>query len=807
MLRNYLKIALRSLTKNKAFTLTNTLGVAIGMAGCLLILQYVRYEWSYDQFHSNAERIYRIQYNTYQNGQLTVACAAAVPAVGPAMKENFPEVQEYARFFPISGIMTYVGPDGMPVTFRENKMQIATPSALTMFSFALIEGDPQTALDGTGKVVISESAAKRYFGEEEAMGKTLTWQQGDALIVTGIMKDVPDHSHIKFDFIISYQTLNDGTNNESETSWGWYDFNTYVLLDKKTDPKAFQTKWDQWLKQNRGEEWEKYNFREEFLLQPLTDIHLYSNLLQESEPEEQGNGEAVYFLLIIAGFILVIAWINYINLSTARAIQRANEVGVRKAVGALRRQLVGQFMIESALVNLIAALLAILLVNQTLPYLGALTGRSLDLRLLMQAEFWLTLAALFIIGSLLSGFYPALMLSSYRPITVLRGKLYTSARGIRLRKALVIFQFGTSVALIAGTLIVYRQINFMMRQNLGVNIEQTLVLRGPGVVDSLYEENLNTFKTELLRNTSISSITASTNVPGDEIFWTRGVQRISGGPETSITMYNVGIDYDYVNAFELNLIAGRNFSRAFETDQKAVLLNAAAAKMLEFQNPEEAIHEKVSLGGDTLEVIGVLADYHQMALKYIRAPMAFRLIPAADAFYSLKVKTAGMPETLGMLRKEWATFFPGNPFDYFFLDEFFNRQYKSDQVYGQVFTLFSILAILVACLGLFGLASFTTVQRTKEIGVRKVLGASVSSIVALLSREFLKLVLLSGILAIPVAYWIMERWLTTYPFRIGLSWWFFIIPLVMVILIAMLTVSYQTIKAATASPVKSLRYE
>nr|WKN35012.1 ABC transporter permease [Tunicatimonas sp. TK19036] len=807
MLFNYLKIAFRNLQKNRVFSLINIVGVAIGMAGCLLILHYVRYEFSYDRFHPRANQIYRVTYHTYESGQETVASAAAVPAVGPAMKSNFPEVMEYARFVPFSGIITYHKPDGNSVVFRESKMQIATPSVLTMFNFPLIEGDTATALEGAFKAVLSESAAKRYFGNDDPLGKTLAWQDGESFQVTGVMKDVPANSHIKFDFLVSYETINKLSENQSETSWDWYDFNTYVLLDDQADSQEFQAKWDQWLAKERQEEWEKGNFHQAFVLQPLTDIHLYSHLVQESEPEEQGNGDAVYFLIIIAGFILLIAWINYVNLSTARAMERAGEVGVRKAVGAHKKQLITQFLLEAMLINFLASLISIILVTLALPYLVELTGRRVDIDLISQSSFWLTLLLLFLGGTMLSGFYPAVMLSSFDPVTVLKGKLHTSGRGIRLRKALVVFQFGTSVALIAGTLVVYQQLRFMLRQDLGVNIAQMVVLKGAGATDSTYENSLNTFKTEMLRNASISSVTAATNVPGDEIFWATGVQRLTGGPESSLTFYNVAIDYEYVPSFGLTMVAGRNFSTAFETDRNGALLNEAATRDLLYASPEEALGEQVRVGGDTLTVVGVMANYHQMALKYAQSPMVFRLNPAADNFYAIRVETADMQETLESIRQQWQASFPGNPFDYFFLDEFFNRQYQPDRLFGQVFTLFSGLAIFVACLGLFGLVSFTTVQRTKEIGVRKVLGASVNHIVSLLSQEFIRLIVLGSILAIPLAYWVIHRWLTTYPFRITVSWWFFLLSFVLVLLIAMITVSYQTTKAARANPVKSLRYE
>ncbi len=807
MYRHYFTIARRNLLRNKVYSLVNVGGLAVGIAASLLILHYVRYELSYDRFHAQAERIYRVQYDNYQNGQLTFQSAAAVPAVGPALKDNFPEVIDYVRFFPISGIMTYVDAQGNPVSFREQKLQIATPSALSMFSFPLRAGDAETALDGINKVVLSESAARRYFGKEDPMGKTLRWQDGDELIVTGVMEDVPANSHIQFDFLISYQTLNENTDNASETAWGWYDFNTYVVLDERTDLAAFQAKWNEWLVNERQSEWNQNDYRQEFLLQPLTDIHLYSNLLQESEPEQQGNGNAVYFLLTIALFILLIAWINYVNLSTARATERANEVGVRKAVGAYRNQLIRQFLLEAVLINLLALLLAGLLVVAGAPFVEELTGRLIATPPWAAAWFWQSLLLLLLVSVLLSGLYPALLLSSFKPVTVLRGKIHTTRRGSTFRKGLVIFQFGTSVAMIAGTLIVFRQIDFMLNQDLGVNVDQTLVLRGPGITDSLYRDNLETFKTELLRSSEVEAIAVGSNVPGEEIFWTQGIRRLSGGPESSIPIYNVGIDYDYVPTFALALVAGRNFSRNYGTDAQGALINEATARVLEFDDPEEALNERVQVGGDTLTILGVLGNYHQMSLKNQPAPMVFRLGLNETDFYAIKLRTDHLSETIGTVQAAWQESFPGNPMDYFLLDAFFNRQYQGDERFGRIFSIFAGLAIFIACLGLFGLASFVTVQRTKEIGVRKVLGASVASLISLLSADFLKPVLLAGVLAIPVAYFAMRYWLQSYPFRIDMVWWLFLIPFLLVVGIALLTVSYQTLRAATRNPVRSLRYE
>ncbi|MEM1135233.1 MAG: ABC transporter permease [Bacteroidota bacterium] len=807
MLKNYFLIAFRNLLRVKTFSAINLLGLAAGLACCLLILQYVNYELGYDLFHEKVDRIYRVRYDNWQNGRKTFECAAAVPAVGPALKDNFPEVLEFVRLFPIGGVVSR-DVEGSLISFKEEKMQVANASVFEIFTFPLIEGNEKTALEGAEKVVISQRAAKKYFKDEDPMGKTLKFMGRWDLEITGIMKDVPANSHIKFDFLISFATITNLWGEDTENSWGWYDYNTYVLLAEGTDVNAFQQKWDKWLEEKRGEGWRKSNSKQAFILEPIDEIHLYANLLQESEPDEQGDGDIVYFLSLIAVFILVIAWVNYVNLSTARAVDRANEVGVRKALGAKKAQLVRQFMLESIILNAIASIIALAIVIVCIPYFSELTGRELTLSVLGEAWFWSVFFLLFMIGSILSGIYPALVLSAFQPVVVLKGKLRSSSSGILLRKGLVVFQFAASVLLIAGTVIVYQQIRHMLKQDLGFNIEQTLVLQGPGITDdSTYSETFETFKNELLSEASISKITTSTNVPGDEIYWTRGIKRMQGGPESFTTIYNVGMDYDYVNTYEIDIKAGRNFSRDFTSDNKAVIINESTCKILQYETPKEALNEEVILGGDTMKVVGVLDDYHQMSLKNVHQPMVFRLIPASNSFYSIKLQTAGISASLGRIQEKWNTFFPGNPFEYFFLDTFFNRQYQSEERFGTVFTFFSGLAIFIAGLGLFGLSSFTARQRTKEIGVRKVLGSTVSNIFLLLSSDFMKLVLLANIIAWPLCWFMMEEWLSAFPYRVAISWWIFPAAGLLVLLISVATVSYQTIRAATANPVDALKYE
>ncbi len=807
MIKNYLTIALRSFLKHKSFTFLNVVGLSLGMVASLLILQYVKYERGFDTFHNKASDIYRIQYNQLQNGKLRFECAAAVPAVGPALKNNFPEVKTFTRLFPVSGIASYESPERGVIAFREEKMQITDPAVFEVFDFKLLKGDKATSLQGPNKTVISQRAAKKYFGDEEPMGKTISWDGNRKFEVTGIFENIPDNSHIKFDFMFSYETLNKETQNESETQWGWYDFNTYVLLQPGTDVKALQAKWDDWLFKNRGEDWKKNNSKQEFILQPLLGIHLYANLLQESQPDERGDGDSVYALTIIAFFILIIAWVNYINLATAKSFERANEVGVRKVMGAQKDQLMKQFLSEAFLVNLLAAIISVAAVRVLWPFFAELSGRNIPLDFIMQKDFWILLGALFFVGTILSGFYPAIVLSSFKPVAVLKGKVMHTVQGNFLRKSLVVFQFFASVFLISGSTVVYQQLQFMRNQKLGIDIHQTIVVKGPGVTDSLFQQNMEAFKEETLRIPGVKSMTASTNVPGDEIFWASGIKRLTGGPENSISGYTVGIDHDYVPSFDLSIVAGRNFDLDHTNDKKSVLLNRAMVVALDFKDPKSAIGEKVRQGGDTLEIVGILEDYHQMSLKESVSPLVYRYTPDFASFLAFKVESDNYQQILSSLEGPWKSFFPGNPMDYFFLDQFFNRQYQGDKQFGQIFGIFTLLAIFVACLGLFGLASFMTLQRTKEIGIRKALGSTSSQVILLLSKGFVQLVLIANLIAWPVAWYVANYWLQSFPYHIDISPIVFVFAGLGVVIIAFLSVGLQTMKAARVNPAVTLKNE
>lgn len=819
MLTNYLTIALRNLAKRKGFTLLNIFGLALGMACCLFILQYVRYERSYDRFHANAGSIYRLRLDAYQEGQLAWRSATVYPAFAPTMKRDFPEVQDACRLIDADCIMHNPKTN---VKFAEKKGYYADQSFLNMFSLSLIAGDIRTALSVPDKIIISESMARRYFGRTDALGENLVIKDPDIFqtyVVSGVFKDYPANSHLIIDYLISYPTFSNlvtrtwrDTSNATETSWGWYDFYTYLQLKPGVDPTTFQAKFaaftDKYINVRYKER--KINFRNEIDIIPMPDIHLHSNVNQEAEVN--GNGRAVAILFVVALFILAIAWINYVNLSTSRSLERGREVGVRKVLGAMRGQLIRQFLAESVLLNLAAFALALAAVLLLMPAFSRFAGKDIPLNFLAGPQFWLPACGVLALGSLLAGLYPAFVLSGFRPVAVLKGQLKNAASGALLRRGLIIFQFAASIALIAGTLVVYNQIRFMRNQPLGIDIRQTLVVEGAQtVLDSLYMGSFEPFRNQVLRIPKVKSITASSNVPGNETYWTNGARLLGAGGEAlrTHTLYNLGIDETFLDAYQINMAAGRFFSKASgdDTRHRTVLLNETAVKTFGFSKPEEALNRRLGRGNDTLTIVGVVSDFHQEGLQKAINPVAFMFRPDSRSFYSLKMETTDAQQTLAAIKSAWNEHFPNDPFNYFFLDESFNKQYEADIRFGRVFSLFAVLAILVACLGLLGLAGYQIVQRTKEIGIRKVLGASTAGIIGLLSRDFVLLLLLAFAIATPLAWYFMEQWLSHFAYRINMGWWVFAAAGLTAVTVAFLTVGIQGMRAALANPVRALRSE
>ena len=807
MIKNYFKIAWRNIKRHKAYSAINIFGLAIGIAACLLILQYVSYELSYEDFQVNKDRIYRVQQDRYDNGKLSTQWAAGAFAVGNSLKAAIPEVEDYVKVIGNGRVTADV--NNQPLKIEQ--VYFTNNSFFSIFTYPLIAGDKNNALKEPFKAALSESTAKKIFGTTNVVGKTLELNRNSNYTITAVYKDAPANTQLKPDLLLSYATFykwnTDSAGNGPETAWEWDGCLTYLLLHKGADPAVVEKKFVPVVKKFTDEDMKKYNAGVEYHLQPLTDIHLYSHYMME--PGENGDGKTVYLLLAIAFFIVIIAWVNYINLATARAITRAREVGVRKAVGSKRRQLIAQFLSESAVLNGIALIIAVAIVLIAIPGFNALSGQQLSFSLFEQPDFWISLTGLFLIGVFFSGLYPAFVLSGFKPIDVLKGKPGTSKQGGLLRKSLVVFQFAASLFLLIGTVTVYQQIQYMRKQSLGINVEQTLILPAPIVgIDSTFLQKITAFKQEMQQKSSIQNITVSTSIPGEPVGWNAGGIKLVGQDESKQKQYRViGVDYDYIKTYGLKLIAGRPFDKSFGSDKNSVIFNKKGVEQLGFNNPKDAIGKKIDFWGNQYTIEGVTENFHQQSLREAYEPLILRLIPDVNGSMSIKTSAANSAQTISSAKAEWAKFFPGNTFEYFFLDEHFDEQYKADKRFGQVFGLFTSLAILVACLGLFGLASFTTLQRTKEIGIRKVLGASVGSILNLLYREFALLLLIAFVITVPLAYITTSKWLQNYAFRINVHWAFFVLPFIAIIVIALITVSFQSVKAATANPVKSLRTE
>ena len=805
MFKNYFKTAWRNIKRHKVYSGINILGLAIGIAACLLILQYVSFELSYENFQANRDRIYRVEQDRYDNGKLSTQWAAGAFGVGNAFKDAIPEIEEYVKVIQNNKVITEVQNQPLKI----DNVFFATNSFFNVFTYPLIAGNTSNALKDPFTAAISESTAKKVFGTTNVVGRQIELNRNSNYIIKAVYKDAPVNTQIRPDILLSYATFvkwtTDSSGNGPENAWEWDGCLTYLLLHKGADPKKVESKFPPIVTKFVGDDMKKYNAGVIYHLQPLKDIHLTSHYMME--PGETVDGKTVYLLLGIAFFIVAIAWVNYINLATARAITRAREVGVRKAVGSRRKQLIVQFLSESALLNSVALVIALLIVLLAIPGFNRLSGQQLSFSLFAHNNFWIDLGALFIVGVFFSGLYPAFVLSGFNPVEVLKGKMGGTKQSSLLRKSLVVFQFAASLFLLIGTVTVYKQIKFMRNQSLGVNIDQTLVISPPTVTDSTYLQRITAFKNELSRQTAIKSIAVSTNVPGEAVGWNAGGIKLVTEDDSKQKQYRViGVDYDYMSTYGLKIIAGRAFSKDY-ADDSSVVFTQKAVELLGFNKPEDALNKRIDFWGRKYTIVGVASNFHQQSLHENFDALIFRCMPNVIGPVSIKIKASKATQVINAVKAEWGKFFQGNTFEYFFLDDHFNEQYKEDQRFGQVFELFTSLAILVACMGLFGLASFTTIQRTKEIGVRKVLGASVSTILKLLYREFTFLLIIAFLIATPLAWLMTVNWLQGYAFRIDMHWTFFVIPFLIIVAIAFITVGFQSVKAALASPAKSLRTE
>jgi putative ABC transport system permease protein len=825
MFGNYFKTAFRNLLRNPTYSAINMLGLAVGMAVFLLIAQYVRFERSYEDFAPDRADIYRVSIHSYRNNDLISASAENYPAVGPSMLRDIPQVQSYARLYNMgyknNVVITNENARPDPIAIKQHRFLYADSAFLPMMGYEMIHGNAATALANPFACVISEEMARIYFGDRDPIGYTLHMHDDDfndeLAKVTGVFKEVPANTHLKFDVLFSYKTLYTRRTNSIaryDQNWTRVDMYTFVRLRPGTDPATVKTQLPALVTRYKPQLAANHE-KEDLQLQPLTSIHLYSDLAEE--PEANGNGTIVLFLGLIGIFVFVIAWINFINLATARAIGRAKEVGIYKVVGATRIHLITRFLAEAAMVNIISLALAVGIVAATLTPFNTISGLSLDFSYLEQPWLIGLLAGLWIAGTLLSGFYPAWVLSSFKPVSVLKGKFKSSSGGALLRKGLVVGQFVASVALIAGTFIVYRQLNYMMRQDLGMNISQVMILDRPGIAPSddtdtkSFRAGIDLFRDELKKDPAIEAVSLPSTIPGMLREYKTTVKRLDAAAQDSVVVRFNSMDDDFLNVFKTKLIAGRMFSRSFIKDpDTSVILTLSATRLLGYKKPEDAVGKTLVINewnGFKPVVVGVVNDYHQVSFKKPLEPMLYTCDWYEGEYYSIRMNANHLPQTIEHVQQAWNSAFPGNPFEYYFLDDYFNRQYANDRKFGQLFTTFASLAILISCLGLWGLSSYTASQRIKEIGIRKVLGASVGNITAMLSFDFLRLVLFSILIATPLTWLIMYGWLQSYAYRSPIQWWIFAVAGLIALFIALLTVSFQAIKAALTNPVKSLRAE
>ncbi|WP_422356727.1 ABC transporter permease [Roseivirga pacifica] len=802
MIKNNIKIGMRSILRNKVFSILNVTGLSVGLASCLLILIYVKHELSYDTYNANYESTYRVLHYFGEEGadlknEVFPRAEHQVwgnAPIAPALKEFYPEIESIFRFTSsFNWLIEYEGK-----RFQEKDVVFADSTFYKIFSWDWLAGNPETALVRPATIILSEKLAKKYFGNKNPIGESLLMDGDDLFEVTGVYH-IPDNSHFSADAFVSMSTFK-GFRPQIFDSWGYVDFYTYFTLNNQANIETLSAKIPDFLTTYHESEY-GYTFQ----FEPLKDAYLNSEAGRQPGPI--GSKSNIYLFVSVAVFILLIACINFVNISTARSIDRAKEVAVRKTLGSRRSPLISQFLIESVLITFFAAIVAVLMVSLGHGYLELFIGKQLSVDWLFSPVSLLIGLLLVLLLGVLAGLYPAFILSNYRPLQVLRGSFKNSSKGIWLRKSLVVLQFALSIMLLAGTAIVYQQLNYIRDYDKGFESEQILVIDYGG--DYKVKRNIDFIKAELLKHSAVESVSVSRATPGD-FFPNAGTTIETPNGEMlakSPAIYE--IDEDFIPTYDMQMVAGRNFSKSFPTDTtKALLVNEATAKLYGYSNPEDIVGKNFSQWGREGKVIGVVEDFNYVSLHSEVEPLALRYsIWWSTEKFSVKLKSTDLGSTLGGLEAIWKEAVPSYPFNTYFNDMSFNNQYEADERFGIIFYSFSILAVFVACLGLFGLTIYTTNQRAKEIGIRKVLGASVQRIVTILSFDFIKLYGIALLLAIPVAYWIMSTWLASFAYQTSIGWQVFGFAASITLAVSLLTMSFKTIGAAMSNPTRILKDE
>ncbi len=815
MLKNYIKIAFRNLRKQRVYAAINITGLAVGLATCIIILLYVSQELSFDKHHEKANRIFRVAIDfKFEDNSFEIA---TVPTqMGPTLERDFPEVEKAVRFRDRGSYL--VRPAESNNNRREEDIIYVDAGVFDMFTLPMIQGNPETALKDPNTVVITASAAERHFGSRNVVGETLILGDEDTYTVTGIIEDMPVTSHFHFDFLLSME----GLEGASEQNWLSFNFHTYLLLREGTDPEVFEEKFKSFKKtytekQLRDfigldfDQFETAGNKLEYYLQPLTNIHLYSDLEQELE----ANSSILYVYIFsgLALFILLLACINFMNLATARSSTRAKEVGIRKTLGSLRKQLTVQFLAESLLLSFIAFFVALLLVEMTLPVFSNIAGRTISSNFLTEPFLLGTIFGIVVVTGLLAGSYPALMLSSMKPVNVLKGAFTERKSQILFRKSLIVFQFSLSIIIIVGLLVINKQLDFIQSKDLGFEKDQVLILNDAWVLGDT--DRLLTFRDEMLNHTVFEDGTITGYFPvegyviSNTVFWPEG-REPSGG--STVTMENWIADEHYIPTLRMEIIEGRNFSKELDSQNNSVILNESAVRRLGFNDPVgKVIHTLRDDSSDpdtyrSFTVVGVVRDFHFQSLRQNITPVGL-FYGGNKSNIAFKVSVGNASQALGLLKSAWSNYAPMQPFSYEFMNQQFNRMYRAENRIQDLMMWFSLLAALIACLGLFGLSAYSAERRRQEIGIRKVLGASIRSILSLMSKTFIQLVLISFVIAVPIAWYTINQWLQNFAYRVEIGIEIFLIAGVAALLIAIVTVSWQSIRAALMNPVNSLRSE
>ncbi len=797
MLKDYFKIANRQLTKNKAFTLINIIGMSLGLAIAMLILLYVRFELSYENHNPLADRIVRISMDYYNGETVIDQDAEMYSPAGPRINSEFSEVENFTRASPFSELTVRVGDE----FFRETKVFAVDPTLFELFNYSLLYGNPNDIFTTPFEIVLTESQALKYFNRKDVVGETL-WISlfNQDCKITGVVAESPPNTHFKFDVLLSFASVKD---DEVKRGWNNNETYTYLLLSDNVRYSQFQSSLNSF---NDRLHKEKIILNERIVAQPIKDIHLYSN--KSYEMEQNGDATSVFLLLGVAILVVVIAIVNYINLSTSKSLDRAKEVGIRKVVGSSLGQLRAQFFTESFLINFLAGALALVLMLLALPLFRNISGLPNEFHFWDSSFFWYFLLIVIFLSTILSGIFPAFILSAFQPISVLKGKFSKSGTGVMLRKGLVIFQFTITLFLLIQTFTAEQQLTFMREKKLGLNIDHTIVIRLPS--DQKSRDNSKSFKDQLLKHTQFQSASFSSSVPGQPSS-TMGstnaeVNLVGVGEKQSFNFYLYWIDADFIPTMQMKLKAGENFNAESLSEDK-ILVNEESIKLWGISEAESAIGRKIDLWGEQRTIIGVIEDFHQGSPKSPFIPMLFLNGPWSNRLTSVRTESSNVKENLLLVKEVYETIFTDSPFEYFFLDQEFDKQYRAEEQFQNVFGTLTGFAIIISCLGLFGLVSFSVASRTKEVSIRKVLGAEVNQIVTLLSKDFISLILISMVISTVITYFLLQQWLERYAFRIELSVWLFAIPAVGVLLLSFLTIFIKTFQVSSANPVNSLRNE